>query len=201
MRFFSAALLTLAYLVPAVAWAANPYEIFRLGMSEGEAVAAAREYDGDIFNIEEREGGEPQILGGFRILFGDVPMQPYQATGMFVFKQDRLKSVRFDYLVWQDHMPPGICDALFDRVTSDISKVYGRRFDLTDIAGSETQLRGQIARWESTESVISLFMADAPPLSPSRSCDIVSSELFDGNEEERETFEREMIESLARGRQ
>lgn len=201
MRVVSAVVLAFALLGAAEARAANPYEVFRLGMSEAEAVAAAREYEGDIFNIEEREGEEAQILGDFRILFGDVPIQPYQATGMFVFTKDRLKSVRFDYPVWQDNMPPGICDALFERVTNDISKVYGSQFDLKEIAGSETQLRGRIALWESTESVVSLFMADAPPLSPSRSCDIASSELFDGNEEEREAFEREMIESLARGRQ
>jgi len=189
MREFITATAFVALLSAAsAADAANPYEVFRLGMSEAEAVAAAKEHGGDVFDVDERESEEPKSFGTFRILFGDIPMEPYQATGMFVFEHDRLKEMRFDYHLWEKHTPPGICGSIAGQARKEISEVYGPPSEPEGFSGSETELRGKITWWNVEGLLINIFMADAPPLSSPGSCDIVWTELFDGNAEELEAF-------------
>jgi hypothetical protein len=186
MRLLAAALFAIACIAAGEAHAANPYEVFRLGMSEEEAVAAAKEHGGDIFDVYEREGEKP----------GDIPMEPYQATGMFVFEHDRLKQMRFDYYLQQDQTPPGICGSIAEQAKKEISEVYGSPSESQGFSGSETELRGKITWWNVEGLLIDIFMADAPPLSSPGSCDIIWTELFDGKAEELEAFGARQQEAI-----
>ncbi len=201
MRFLSATLLTLACLAPAVAWAANPYEIFRLGMSEAETNAVAEAHGGDIFADGEREGEEPRSAGPFRIVFGDVPAGDQLASGRFTFERDRLAHIQFNYFVWRYGMPPTVCDAVFETAAADIGEVYGLPNRIQAKESDGTRFKGRFALWESGQASVSLFLADAPPLSPSGSCDMLSVDIFAGDQNEREALERKIIEEFGRGRQ
>lgn len=196
MRLLAAALFAIACIAAGEAHAANPYEVFRLGMSEEEAVAAAKEHGGDIFDVYEREGEKPRTTGAFRTLFGGIPMESSQANGMFVFENDQLKQMRFDYYLREEHTHPGTCGSIAEQAKKEISEVYGSPSESQGFSGSETELRGKITWWNVEGLLIDIFMADAPPLSSPGSCDIIWTELFDGKAEELEAFGARQQEAI-----
>ncbi len=201
MRIAAIALVISAAIGTADARAANPYEVFRLGMSEAEALAAAKEHDGDLFDLDKREWRKPKDLGAFRVLYGHIPMEPQRAIGMFVFEHDRLKKVRFDYFLMNDYTPAEICDEIFEQAKSDISEIYGPHSDSSEPARPEPPFQVKAEVWKSKGSVVSLFMSDAPHPMPRRSCSVISSDLFDGNEVEHKAFEARLSEAIRKAEQ
>jgi hypothetical protein len=198
MRLAAVVLFISAAIGSADVQAANPYDVFRLEMSEVEIEAAAEAQGGRILTPEELElddSGEPN---GFRIVFVEIPMEPHQATGMFVLERDRLQQIGFDYFVRRDRTPPGTCNSILEQAAKEIGEVYGAPSNSDAFAGTESVFRGKTVNWNTDDYTVSLFIVDAPPLSSPESCDIVQVEIFAGTQMEYEAFAERLRRAIAK---
>ena len=202
MRLAAFALLSFAAIGTADAQAAKPCEVFRLGMTAAEVEAAAEAHGGRILSSEEENDfGISWKADEFLVVFGGIPMEHHQATGMFTFERDRLQEVRFDYFLWENLTPPGICNAIFEQTAREISEVYGTTSDLEEFSGTDAEFRGMTVNWSADEHTVSLFAADGPPHSAPGSCDIIQVVIFAGTQTELEIFSRRLRDAFSKTRQ
>lgn len=145
--------ITLALIVTADAQAANPYEVFRLGMTAAEIETAATAHGGSVVDptrIAPQEAGRaPPDFGNFQMLVGGIPTGD-MALGMFILENGELKSFTFDYNFMNSKSPkPRIpreaCDATFARIGQSIATVHGQ--PASDEAEVEDGIRGHLLTW------------------------------------------------------
>ncbi|MEX0838668.1 MAG: hypothetical protein WD034_03975 [Parvibaculum sp.] len=199
MRYSAFVLLAAFAIGSADAHAANPYEVFRLGMSEAEIVAAAEAHGGRILTPEELQElklVKSRKVDEFRTFFAEIPMEPHQAMGYFALERDHLQQIVFNYFVWLDRTPPGICSAILEQATREIGEVYGIPSNSDAFAGTDAEFRGKTVNWSTDEHTVSLFTTDAPPHSSPGSCDIVQAHVFAGTQTKREAFDARLSEAV-----
>lgn len=208
MRLAAFALPALIAIGAIDARAADPYEVFRLGMSVAEFKQAVEENGGEAFDPIERGARErnetPEDLGPYRIFLGGVPAED-EAMGTFIFKDGTLKIATFEYEFLPHTTPEGWktaseCEAMFARIGRQIETVYGAS---TGFAGPIEDSDGSVTRaWHLPDATVDLYMyidATAGQLLPgslegdqTSYCGSLRATAFDGNEKERDLFGSEM---------
>ncbi|MEX0838669.1 MAG: hypothetical protein WD034_03980 [Parvibaculum sp.] len=195
MRYSAFVLLAALAIGSADAHAANPYEVFRLGMSEAEIVAAAEAHGGVMFNPEEREGEPPRHLDNLRVLFGGIPMEEEQAGGMFIFEKDRLRQTRFDHY-FMPHMEEAEltaveCREKFERIGKNLEAVYGKPARMhKKKGGSGNEIHETDIVWNSGATTVRARMIthDMSHLYETPRCGMIEVRIFAGTESEQKEF-------------
>ncbi|MBX3446580.1 MAG: hypothetical protein KF765_07485 [Parvibaculaceae bacterium] len=205
MRVVSAVVLILALLGAAQVRAANPYEIFRLGMSVAEFKQAMKENGGEVHDAveEAEERGEPlEDTGPYGFFWGVFPTdeKPY---GIFFFKDEKLRTATLEYEFLPHTTQDGWktaaeCETRFAHIGKQIEAVYGPSTGIVDT--DETPNRSVTRLWHLPDATVDFYMfidGMAGRTTPGDNsgalyCGSLHASLFDGNEKERGSFIAEM---------
>jgi hypothetical protein len=205
MRLF-AALLALICLALGGADAANPYEVFRLGMSVAEFEQAVEENGGEAFDLAKREAKErdepPEDTGPYRIFMGGLPSEG-EAMGTFIFKDEKFRfaALQYEFLphtVQDGWKTAAECETMFARIGKQIEAVYGPSTGIVD--ADEAPNRTVTRLWHLPGATVDFYMfidgmagrAIPGDNSGALYCGSLHVSLFDGNEKERDSFIAEM---------
>lgn len=192
MRIAAIALVNSAAIGAANAEAANPYEVFRLGMTAAEVETAAEAHDGKAVDVTRRAADRGTVewtpaptQRQYQVSFPMVD----RALGNFGFEHDRLQHIRLLYYFIvhladpADWLTAAQCDEMFARITGEIETVYGEPAETTDKA--EDSLRSRERFWSFRDAIIEAHMAafsmraDDEP-----ACGIVEVNVFAGTKAE-----------------
>ncbi|MDO8839963.1 MAG: hypothetical protein Q7V31_13645 [Parvibaculum sp.] len=164
--------LTLFAIGSASAHAANPYEVFRLGMTADEVRSIFAEHDGEI--IEESNDNE--------LMLGRMPSREPAAATTLVFRDGRLRLViaNYDPVIRFDEpkMTTGWCEENFVSIRAGMETVFGKSEPLV-WDESDADVRSAVVKWKSARGFVMAVMS-----LNNESCVDLYALLFDGSEEE-----------------
>jgi len=156
---------------------------------------AFRDFDKEIERDKERN----LFHGDFDALAGWIPSDDDGALGFFLFQNDALKEISFDYYLLPHAAPPGLsegdCNKWFTRIQNKIKAAYGKptKIDNTfDRSGRTTVLT-----WLSEDHAIwaTKFIDELGTDGPR--CGNLHVKVFFGTEAESQKFESELTKFAA----
>ncbi|MDO8839962.1 MAG: hypothetical protein Q7V31_13640 [Parvibaculum sp.] len=181
--------------------AANPYEVFRLGMSEADVVAAAEAHGGSVVDptkiVPQDAGRKPPDFGSFQMLVGGIPTGT-MGLGMFVLENGELKSIMFDYNFKspKPRISQDTCDTMFAHIRQTIAMAHGQ--PASDEVEVEDDIRGHLLTWQLEEGTLWAYQRMHGTAAPEKDpyCSDVVTTAFAGTDEACEEFYARFLNAM-----